>query len=68
MRECPKCLGITTVLQTRENTNGETRRRRLCIKCKFRFTTIEVLLDYYWKINGKKLRKSTALQTTQKRN
>jgi hypothetical protein len=36
--KCPKCIEATQVLETRQ-----TRRRRECLTCGFRFTTLEVL-------------------------
>lgn len=40
---CPKCkFPNTKVYDTRETNNGKiTRRRRQCLKCSYRFTTIE---------------------------
>ena len=68
MRDCPKCLGKTMVIQTRENIKGETKRRRLCIECKFRYSTIELLIDHHGNIHGKENdRESTALHKTPKR-
>ena len=41
--QCPKCLhNDTKVLDSRVATEGySVRRRRECIKCKFRFSTLE---------------------------
>jgi predicted house-cleaning NTP pyrophosphatase (Maf/HAM1 superfamily) len=38
--QCPKCDGATSVLETRQ-----TRRRRICSACGFRFTTIETWIE-----------------------
>ena len=39
---CPYCQHADTkVLETRETTEDETRRRRECLKCEKRFTTYE---------------------------
>lgn len=39
---CPYCSGRTTIIETRKINHGiEVRRRRMCIKCGFRFTTYE---------------------------
>jgi len=40
---CPKCKkGDTSVVDSRETEDGKAiRRRRVCEKCKFRFTTYE---------------------------
>jgi hypothetical protein len=37
---CPKCDAGTHVLETRQS-----RRRRQCLSCGYRFSTIETLLD-----------------------
>lgn len=40
--KCPYCDHTkTSVIETRENTEGITRRRRTCSKCEKRFTTYE---------------------------
>lgn len=39
-RECPLCGGESKVIKT-EDRAGETYRRRCCLKCKFRYTTVE---------------------------
>lgn len=43
---CPKCISIETkVLETRIGKNdSSTRRRRECLSCGYRFTTIEEVL------------------------
>lgn len=38
--KCPKCFGATQVLETRD-----TRRRRRCLGCGQRFTTLEVMAE-----------------------
>jgi len=39
---CPYCQHEETkVLETRETSDTETRRRRMCLKCEKRFTTYE---------------------------
>jgi transcriptional repressor NrdR len=41
---CPKCGYSTKVIDSRDVEDGkETRRRRECEKCKYRFTTYEKL-------------------------
>ena len=41
---CPKCNGSTKVIDSRDIEDGkETRRRRECEKCEYRFTTYEKL-------------------------
>ena len=39
---CPYCNAASSVLETRASVAG-TVRRRLCAKCKGRFTTLEVV-------------------------
>lgn len=38
--QCPQCNAATHVLETRQ-----TRRRRQCLSCGHRFSTVEVLAD-----------------------
>lgn len=40
MIRCPKCRGVTRVLETRKSRN-ETRRERECTACGLRVTTYE---------------------------
>lgn len=46
--KCPQCgHSDDRVLETRAQKDGEIRRRRECLKCKSRFTTVEsVLLQF----------------------
>lgn len=39
--KCIECGGITEVLQTYQNADGVTKRRRKCWECNARFTTRE---------------------------
>jgi transcriptional regulator NrdR family protein len=41
--KCPKCKGKTKVLDSRRNPSNNIRRRRKCVKCSYRFSTIEIL-------------------------
>ena len=43
--DCPKCQGLTKVLDTRQVESG-LKRRRKCLECDFRFTTHEQILKY----------------------
>lgn len=43
---CPECGGATKVLHTKESVKG-TRRRRQCLTCKVRITTLEVREDLF---------------------
>ncbi len=46
--KCPSCEHLETrVLDTRVQRDGEYRRRRECLSCKFRFSTIESLVVQY---------------------
>lgn len=38
---CPDCWGKLRVVDTREQENGDIKRRRLCLECGRRYTTIE---------------------------
>jgi transcriptional regulator NrdR family protein len=40
MMHCPKCEAKTKVINSRYN-KSKTRRRRECVKCSYRFNTIE---------------------------
>lgn len=41
---CPNCGCWSTVLETREKTDGSKRRRRECPECGHRFSTIEQII------------------------
>ena len=43
---CPVCEGKTTVKDSRKEVDCINRRRE-CIKCGFRFNTVEVDADYF---------------------
>lgn len=47
---CPECACATTVMETREQSDGSIRRRRRCLECGMRFTTMETI----WKGKGKR--------------
>jgi len=40
---CPKCKGKTIVIDSRRNPKNQVRRRRKCIKCSNRFSTVEII-------------------------
>lgn len=42
--KCPKCNGDTTVLETRQRKDGMSRRR-MCIECGNRFSTMESIKE-----------------------
>jgi transcriptional regulator NrdR family protein len=45
---CPKCGGDTGVIDTRQPKNFNTiRRRRMCFRCSYRYSTYEVDDDTY---------------------
>lgn len=45
--KCIKCDGETTVLESRISNilKGSPRRRRKCLSCDFRFSTLEIPYD-----------------------
>lgn len=46
--KCPKCDDLESrVLDTRVQKDGEIRRRRECLSCRHRFTTVEILVTNY---------------------
>ncbi len=46
MLTCPKCKnGENSVVETR-STPGGLRRRRLCKKCAYKFSTFEIIKEY----------------------
>lgn len=45
---CPKCGGATFVKDSRPDEDT-IRRRRECAECKYRFSTVEIDIDYYEK-------------------
>lgn len=44
--DCPFCCGATKVIDSRRETEG-VRRRRECLDCGYRFTTMEFDYDLY---------------------
>jgi len=52
MIDCPACGGPSRVLATRRDADSQ-RRRRECVKCGKRWTTVEVGLDYLRRIDRK---------------
>lgn len=42
---CPICGCATTVIQTWENSKGEYKRRRECLDCGHRYTTVEAPIE-----------------------
>lgn len=47
--KCPKCFKLSTeVTDSRPMNEGEdVRRRRRCRECRYRFSTIETLKEYF---------------------
>lgn len=42
---CPRCAYVDSkVVETRDTTDGTIRRRRQCLECNHRFTTLETLV------------------------
>ena len=48
---CPKCKGHSVYCLDSRPYNGMTKRRRRCIDCGYRFTTIEIDMDFYRDVN-----------------
>ena len=46
---CPECGYNTYIIDTRIRPDETIRRRRQCVECKYRFTTVEVPMDKYEK-------------------
>jgi transcriptional repressor NrdR len=56
---CPKCNGKTKVVDSRTDEDS-TERRRECVECGCRFSTVEVDRDYFERMvkkNDKRQRK-----------
>lgn len=54
--QCPQCKGATHVLTSRfRNVKHTTNRRRECLKCGYRFTTIELIIPSGIKIDPEDL-------------
>ena len=43
---CPMCEGNTMVIDSRPSVDS-IKRRRLCEKCGYRFSTVEIDIDMY---------------------
>lgn len=43
---CPVCGAETKVVDSRSVEDG-TRRKRKCLECDYRFSTVEIDVDYY---------------------
>lgn len=41
---CPKCEEETSVKDSRLRMNGDVHRRRVCLKCDYRFSTREIYI------------------------
>jgi transcriptional regulator NrdR family protein len=54
--KCLKCNGKTTVLELRSSKSFGERRRRKCIECNFRFSTMEIPFDALRRKNDYKLK------------
>lgn len=44
VRVCPKCGGATAVIETRGTSDELVRRRRKCVCCGYRFSTVETFV------------------------
>lgn len=43
---CPKCGNKAIVIDSRAYETGEVRRRRKCLRCGFRFSTLEAVVKF----------------------
>lgn len=50
---CPICSGKTKVIDTAHDFDAIYRRRE-CLDCKFRFSTVEVDEDMFYRLEKKK--------------
>lgn len=60
---CPLCnCEKTTTVDSRKTEADKTRRRRVCQRCKYRFSTVEISVDDYEALvdEAKKLRERFA--------
>lgn len=48
---CPYCGEKTRVVDSRTQEDSKYRRRE-CVECKHRFSTVEIDADYYEKLKG----------------
>ncbi|WP_439332015.1 NrdR family transcriptional regulator [Planktothrix agardhii] len=56
--KCLICDGKTTVLELRSSKSFGERRRRKCLECDFRFSTMEIPFDTLRRKNDYKLKSS----------
>ena len=47
--DCPVCFGTTKVIETRPEEDC-VNRRRLCLECGHKFSTVEIDMDVYKKL------------------
>lgn len=45
MIRCPLCDGKTAVTEVRRVGKNSDRRRRRCVRCEHRFSTVEIVTD-----------------------
>ena len=57
---CPKCKANQLTVVDSRPTSNEVRRRRECLVCHHRFTTVEISLDRAKKIDAERLRQQIA--------
>lgn len=50
---CPKCGGKTKINDSRHNDDDSVKRRRECLECGYRFSTVEIDADLYERMEGK---------------
>ena len=54
---CPECGGHTDVIDSRITTNGYVRRRRKCLYCGNRYSSVEIPFDEYKQLLNHKYHK-----------
>lgn len=51
---CPKCKsGKLKTIDSRLSGENTTRRRRMCLACKYRFSTMEISVEEYHELKDK---------------
>ena len=51
--QCPKCNAYGLACSDSRPYNETIRRRRRCLNCGYRFTTVEISVEDYHKLKGK---------------
>lgn len=51
---CPKCNSDNLTCIDSRPSGGVTRRRRMCLECRYRFSTIEIIIAEYNELKDNK--------------